>query len=795
MVLLLLAISISALSFNLNPLPTQQSTYAQSAKTSDLKQEVKQNISPDKNQESLSISGLQSPPTGEDGGISASFEIQHFDLSGELSYIYSSQVFGNLKKDIFGDIFGDPPNRYYPTGTWQVSCYQASKKVNGEWQVNFDYQGPASTYPLVEGIANMAADQYIEVKQGTFSSNGFLFADPNAQGGRACGVTSPLSSTSTGYGFGSFVTQTNGDMTSAGKTETHEWDIVIHNSTSNQPPIADAGPDQIVNVAESVTLDGTASRDPNGDPNGNDLTYKWTQTDGTKILSFDAVSSQSKPQFEFPDTGNTDEVLKFSLIVKDRDGLESQADEVRVIRNHLPDPVVMILPSDTVDEGTVVTLDGSQSTDPDLGDKVISYTWQQIEGPDLNLSIVQAPSLQFSAPTVNQDTVFTFGLGVSDTNGGIASTSTSITVKDSSSNTPPIAIAKSNTAVTGTTANLDGSESYDPDSNDKITNYQWTQTDISGVKVGIITPDTSMPGATFKAPDKVPVKVISNQAPPEIVPLEFALKVTDNNGATSTDTDKSKVNVTITCSPEDEKTVNKVKGQLNQAIGIAKSQGWTHFIFGMNKWLSGDNTQLQLDGEWLKKVSLFTDAAFENKFRLHHNPIGNGPNKGDSLINTVIKVYKDGVTRTFSDQWDSAKSAPLPLPSRNAETNDFAVTVGSFQLTTKGTFVVSKEPDGKITIKANAVDTITQKVNGVKQPYDVFDFNSGEKFPPAPLSWIPGMPTIYFDELNLLKKCKGANDYHQSGQVEEELEVTEDIQKLIQGMISPTNLLSLWKFK
>ena len=52
---------------------------------------------------------------------------------------------------------------------------------------------------------------------------------------------------------------------------------------ANKPPVAGAGPDQFVTVAPGdivmETLDGSGSSDPNGDP----LSYTWTDSFGTAM--------------------------------------------------------------------------------------------------------------------------------------------------------------------------------------------------------------------------------------------------------------------------------------------------------------------------------------------------------------------------------------------------------------------------------------------------------------------------------------------------------------------------------
>jgi hypothetical protein len=84
-------------------------------------------------------------------------------------------------------------------------------------------------------------------------------------------------------------------------------DIGTMTLRTNDPPVAEAGPDQVVYVGDIVQLDGSASFDPDGDT----VTFQWVQTSGPPMALYQETTPT--PRFLATDIG----VLNFELNVSD----------------------------------------------------------------------------------------------------------------------------------------------------------------------------------------------------------------------------------------------------------------------------------------------------------------------------------------------------------------------------------------------------------------------------------------------------------------------------------------------
>ena len=162
-------------------------------------------------------------------------------------------------------------------------------------------------------------------------------------------------------------------------------DVSVVNT--NTPPVADAGDDATVKEGAETILDGSHSFDPEGDPLG----YQWMQTTGPPVI-LQPSSMVASPSFTAPfGVGNQ---LTFELVIDD--GKEFGASDeviVTVVANSIP--TADAGPDQTVDEGTLVNLDGTLSSDLDGGD-TLTFEWT---GPAA-LSDSTSPTPSFTAPFV-----------------------------------------------------------------------------------------------------------------------------------------------------------------------------------------------------------------------------------------------------------------------------------------------------------------------------------------------------------------------------------------------------------
>ncbi|GAB7095057.1 hypothetical protein JCM30237_22100 [Halolamina litorea] len=215
-------------------------------------------------------------------------------------------------------------------------------------------------------------------------------------------------------------------------TDSASTTVTVEEPDTNSPPTADAGTDQTVNESTSVSLDASGSSDPDGDS----LSYSWTQTGGPDVTLSDA--STATPSFTAPAV-DADDTLTFEVTVSD--GEASDSDTVTVAVQNVPDEPENVAPTadagadQTVDESTTVVLSGDASSDAD--GTIESYAWTQTGGPDVTLSDASSATPEFTAPDVDAETALTFELAVTDDDGATSTDTTTVTVQDTDTEEPP----------------------------------------------------------------------------------------------------------------------------------------------------------------------------------------------------------------------------------------------------------------------------------------------------------------------------------------------------------------------
>jgi len=195
-------------------------------------------------------------------------------------------------------------------------------------------------------------------------------------------------------------------VVSDGKANSDVAVVSVLASVANSLPVAKAGANQNVVVGTSVTLDGTASTDANGDS----LTYKWSLLyKPTGSLASLASASSSKPTFTADAVGT----FVVSLIVNDGQADSATVSSTTVIAEALnAAPVANAGPSQTVLIAATVTLTGAASSDANA-DK-LTYKWVLTTRPTGSTASLSSTSVV--SPTFIADVagVFVASLIVND---------------------------------------------------------------------------------------------------------------------------------------------------------------------------------------------------------------------------------------------------------------------------------------------------------------------------------------------------------------------------------------------
>jgi hypothetical protein len=142
-------------------------------------------------------------------------------------------------------------------------------------------------------------------------------------------------------------------------------------------------------------LGALLSYDPDSDPI---VSYQWTQTSGPAVSLSGAATAQATftaPLLPGGVGGST--VLTFQVTVSDGDLTGTDEVVVTVEQANHP-PTAQAGADQTKNEGTLVMLNGTGSSDPDADP--LTHACSQVSGPTVTLSNPASPTPTFTAPAV-----------------------------------------------------------------------------------------------------------------------------------------------------------------------------------------------------------------------------------------------------------------------------------------------------------------------------------------------------------------------------------------------------------
>jgi ELWxxDGT repeat protein len=378
-------------------------------------------------------------------------------------------------------------------------------KFNGQFIFNYAY-----TEPWIGDLTDAGSSQLKDIAPGEVFANakGFKIAgnavyfwannqvngyefwrtDGTTAGTALFGDLNPGAASSATYPAAPAITQAGDYLffaATSAATGLELWTVLL-----NRAPGADAGADQMVDESEPVTLDGTASSDPDAD----DLTYEWRDETQTLLGDEDTITISLAP-------GIHDITLTVS------DGELTATDTVRIrVGNSVP--VASAGGPYAAVRNALIAFSGAASTD--VENDPLTYEWDFGDG-----TLGTGPSPLHAYQSLG---TFTVTLTVHDGFDSSAPVSTTVTITNQA---PSAHAGGPYNSVRGSDVSFIGTGSFDPDA-DALT-YAWdfgdgsTGTGAAPVHayatLGTFTVTLTVHDGTDTSAPTTALVTIANQAP------------------------------------------------------------------------------------------------------------------------------------------------------------------------------------------------------------------------------------------------------------------------------------------
>ncbi|MFC1587731.1 CFI-box-CTERM domain-containing protein [Planctomycetota bacterium] len=433
-------------------------------------------------------------------------------------------------------------------------------------------------------------------------------------------------------------------------------------TVTNDPPVANAGVDQNVNEDVLVSLDGSASFDPDVEPI---TAYQWTQTGSvppgiTITLSSDTIVN---PTFTAPSyTGNY--TVTFELIVVAGSQLSNPLLDPNptVDINVTADddaPVASAGTDQNVSEDELVTLDGTGSADVDLDGALASYAWTQTgsipAGITVTLDDDTSPTPAFTTADRNTNYTLIFELVVNDGTWDSPADGVNIIVA-APNDTPAADAGLDQTVPKEVLVTLDGTGSSDPDTNDSM-NYQWTFLGSNPGGYAAILDDDTLPAPAFTTP-------------PSLVNYDLTFQLIVNDGVNFSAPDTVVINVLAA-------------NQLPIAMAGVDQNVNEAALVTLDSTGSNDPDGLPITYLWILQSSNPAGIQVTLSDDTTAMPTFTAPDRQGNYTLTFQLVVNDAVLDSTPDTVDINVTAPNDVPiadagvAQNAASGDIVVLDGS----------------------------------------------------------------------------------------------------------------------